>query len=290
MAISVARAAGTVIRSAFTDRGKSATVDLKKENPADLVTATDRQVEELVFSQLRAAFPNHKFIGEESTSASIDAKTELTNDPTWVVDPIDGTTNFVHGFPFVAVSIALLIDRIPVVGVVYNPILDELFHASANGGAFLNDAPLPLAPPEPLPSLATALVATEYGSDRQDAILAPKVRALHKIVAAPTRGVRSLGSAALNMCYVARGALDAYWEAGVHVWDVAAGVVIVREAGGIVVNFKPSGATAQVVKDEAYDPLAREVLCVRGMGGNGQADNIVASIRAHLETIQYPRD
>ncbi|KAJ3045086.1 Inositol monophosphatase 2 [Rhizophlyctis rosea] len=288
-AIAVAREAGAVIRKAFTDRGKGATVDFKKENAADLVTATDRAVEALVFSKLRAVFPEHQFIGEEAVSETADAKTQLTDAPTWVVDPVDGTTNFVHGFPFVAVSIGFLINKVPIVGVVYNPILDELFHASAGQGAFMNDQSLPLATPSPLPSLAMALVATEYGSDRQDAILGPKVRALHKIVAEPVRGVRSLGSAALNMCYVARGAMDVYWEAGVHLWDVAGATIVVREAGGAVVNWR-QGEGADL-KSEPYDALAREVLCIRATAnGTEEMASIVSVIRKHLEPVSYPRD
>ncbi|KAI9015083.1 hypothetical protein BC832DRAFT_524984, partial [Gaertneriomyces semiglobifer] len=201
---------------------------------ADLVTQTDTKVEALIFSTLRQKYPSHKFVGEESVSASEDKKTGIADDdvPTWVIDPVDGTTNFVHGFPFVAVCIALVLNRVPIVGVVYNPILDEMFHAVRGQGAKLNDTPLPLPPTLPLPSLATALVATEYGSDRQPSILTPKFNALHKVVASPVRGVRSMGSAALTMCYVAKGVLDAYWEAGVHAWDVAASTVILREAGG----------------------------------------------------------
>ncbi|KAJ3054599.1 Inositol monophosphatase 2 [Rhizophlyctis rosea] len=290
-AISVAREAGAVIREAFTNRGKAATVDYKKENAADLVTVTDRAVEALVFSKLRAVFPDHKFIGEETVSATEDAKTQLTDAPTWVVDPVDGTTNFVHGFPFVAVAIGFVIEKVPVVGVVYNPILDELFHASAGQGAFLNNQPLPLMPPTPLPSLATALVATEYGSDRQDAILGPKFRALQKVVADPVRGVRSLGSAALNMCYVARGALDAYWEAGVHLWDVAAATIVVREAGGAVVNWKKPESSGTDVTKEVYDGLAREVVCVRATkNGVEEIAGIISTIREYLEAVSYPRD
>lgn len=287
-ALAVARTAGSIIKEAFLNRA-SLHIDLKA-NDADLVTQVDRNVEQVVFSHLRKAFPDHRFVGEESVSESETKRTGLGSDdtPTWVVDPIDGTTNFVHGFPFVAVSIALVINNVPVVGVVYNPIMEELYHAVIGGGSYFNNTPLPLPPIKPLPSLTTALIAAEYGSDRVPEILDPKMSTMHKVIAAPVRGVRSVGSAALNLCYVARGTLDLYWEAGVHAWDVAAGAVIVREAGGILANWKQGERQDGV---ETYDLCAREVLCVRKTaGGVEEAQKIIESIRQRLESVEYARD
>ncbi|KAI9327423.1 hypothetical protein DFJ73DRAFT_612113, partial [Zopfochytrium polystomum] len=194
----------------------------------------DRAVEQLVFTRLRALFPDHAFVGEESYDAS--EKKPLSDQPTWVVDPVDGTTNFVHGLPFVAVSIALLVEKEPIVGVVYNPILDELYHAGESLGAYLNGTRLPLhqvAPTVPAPTLATSLLATEYGYERDAPRVDAKVGAVRSLlVNAKARSIRSLGSAALEACLVARGTFDAWWEAGVHMWDVAAAAIIVREAGG----------------------------------------------------------
>jgi fructose-1,6-bisphosphatase/inositol monophosphatase family enzyme len=163
-------------------------------------------------------FPTYKFVGEEGVAAEDDpSASTLTDAKTWVVDPVDGTTNFVHGFPFVAVSIALLQNKKPIIGVVYNPILDELFSALESHGAHLNSQYLPLLPPTPLESLEASLLATEYGYER-DGKLDRKLETISSALKSPARGIRSLGSAALEACYVARGCLDAYWEAGVHMW------------------------------------------------------------------------
>ncbi|KAI8822434.1 inositol monophosphatase 1-like protein [Fimicolochytrium jonesii] len=289
-ALSIARTAGATIHTAFHNR-TSLHIDLKNANDADLVTQVDRNVEAAIFSHLRAQFPSHRFVGEEGTAAAGDAHTGLgdhaeDDTPTWVVDPVDGTTNFVHGFPFVAVSIALVVRGIPVVGVVHNPVMNETFHAVIGQGAFLNDVPIPTPPLRPLASLASALIATEYGSDRGEEILGPKVHALHDIVSSPARGVRSLGSAALTMCYVARGALDAYWEAGVHAWDVAAAAVILTEAGGLVANWKDVNAGGAV----KYDLCARNVVCVRKTPEGAQARSILEGIRGKLTPVEYTRD
>ncbi|KAJ3016777.1 Inositol monophosphatase 2 [Thoreauomyces humboldtii] len=290
-ALHIARAAGATVLTAYRSRN-TLHIDLKGGNDADLVTQVDRGVEHQIFTYLRTQHPGHRFVGEEGTAESGVSETGITSKdsvPTWVVDPIDGTTNFVHGFPFVAVSIAVVVNGVPVVGVVYNPILDEMFQAVRNGGAArMNDLPLPLPPVRPLQSLARALVATEYGSDRGTDVLDAKFAALREVVGAPTRGVRSLGSAALTMCYVARGALDAYWEAGVHAWDVAAAAVILTEAGGLVGNWDAQAATESGL--EAYDICARNVVCVRKTEEAGQAEAIQAEIRKALRPVPYQRD
>ncbi|KAJ1563582.1 hypothetical protein HK405_001522, partial [Cladochytrium tenue] len=211
------------------------------------------------------------------------------------------TTNFVHGVPFVAVSLGLLHRREPVVGVVYNPILDELYHARSGGGAFLHGyGRLPLAVATSsagggsgsVPRLATSLVATEYGYERDEARLSAKLGAAGEVLRASVRGVRSLGSAALTMCYVARGSLDAYWEAGVHAWDVAGAAAVLREAGGVAVNFAPAArwrrrgvgtAAADAVAGEAgeagpppphmefMDVADRRFIAVRSFGAGNEA-------------------
>ncbi|KAI9104758.1 inositol monophosphatase 1-like protein [Phlyctochytrium arcticum] len=286
---SIARTAGAIIKDAFTNRG-SLEIDLKNENDADLVTQCDRKVEALIFNHLKTTFPTHKFVGEETVSESESKTTGLDETPTWVVDPIDGTTNFVHGFPFVAVAIGLVVKKEPVVGVVFNPIMDEMFHAVKGQGAFLNDVALPLPPVRPLKSLARALVASEYGADRVPEIVDPKMRTLHKVIADPVRGVRTLGSCALTMCYVARASLDCYWEAGVHAWDVAAAAIIVREAGGIVVNWDQQETEQAAGGREYFDICSRNVLCVRKTAGEGEGAAILKTVRAAIEPVTYARD
>jgi myo-inositol-1(or 4)-monophosphatase len=167
--------------------------------------------------------------------------------PTFVVDPIDGTVNFVHGNPYVCISLALCVDKRPVVGVVYNPFTDMLYTAIKGGGSFLNRRTrLPLkAPPLPLTGgLNRALVAVEWGSDRLGNNWDVKLRT-YRNLAEQGRGMvhslRSLGSAALNFCAVAAGTIDIYWEAGCWAWDVAAGWLILQEAGGLVADANPGG-------------------------------------------------
>jgi len=177
----------------------------------------------LIFKKLRASFPNDQFIGEESTHAEESSGIIVpinSQARTWVVDPIDGTTNFVHGLPFVCVSIALFENDEPVVGVVFNPIMGEMYHAVKSHGAFFNDVRLPFhAVPFP-ETLAECLVSCEYGSDMSEGVVGIKFETVKNVVKAPVRGVRSLGSAALELCHVAKGVFDVFWEGGIHIWDV----------------------------------------------------------------------
>lgn len=171
----------------------------------------------------------------------------LTDDPTFVVDPIDGTTNFVHGYPYVSISLGLAVKRESVVGVVYNPYTQILWSAIKGHGAFLNlKTPLPLRQPaEPLRGLQNALVMVEYGSQRSGNDFHVKTDTFKKLSQSKEEGgamvhsIRCLGSAALNLCAVAAGQVDAYWEAGCWAWDVCAGSIILKEAGGILVDTNP---------------------------------------------------
>lgn len=249
LALEIAAEAGKMITSASSKRWTHSAAPEAgqepgtKKNSVDLVTETDQAVERLVIERITAAFPEHKFIGEESYAGG--DRPELTDAPTWIVDPIDGTTNFVHGLPFVAISIGFCVEKVPTVGVIYNPFLDQLYHAVRGQGAYLNQSiRLPLSQPHPLPlnSLGEALIGGEWGSDRSKAIIDKKALSLKKLAAdgKDTEGgrmchsIRSLGSAALNFAHVATGQLDLYQEIGCWSWDVCAGVVIAREAGGKV--------------------------------------------------------
>ncbi|KAJ3210524.1 Inositol monophosphatase 2 [Dinochytrium kinnereticum] len=289
-AIDAAERAGALIREAFNDRQIRGEAEFKT-SAADVVTQTDRAVEAFVFGFLRERFPEHRFIGEESYE---DGGSGLTDEKTWIVDPVDGTTNFVHGFPFVAVSIALVEKKVPIVGVVYNPILNELFTAAKGCGAFMNNRPLPLFKPVELPNLSTALLATEYGYDRDDK-MDIKLNGIRNVLASPSRGIRSLGSAALEACYVARGAIDVFWEAGVHSWDVAAAAIIVRESGGVAINFRPPQnghdyKTSDAL-EEFLDLQCRQFLFVRAMpDGKEGINRTVKTIRSCISPLEYQRD
>ncbi|KZF21185.1 inositol monophosphatase [Xylona heveae TC161] len=244
--IEVAQKAGDMIlnaRPSFQSAGN-------KKNSVDLVTETDQAVEKMVSTTLREKYPDYSFLGEETYKPGM----TLGSGPTFICDPIDGTTNFVHGHPYVSISLGFTIDKRPVVGVVYNPFRKDLFTAIEGKGAFLNRTTrLPYKQePEPLEGLNNALVAVEWGSDRHGNNYDIKWNTYRKLAANKDNGgsmvhsLRSLGSAALNLCHVATGTFDAYWEAGCWAWDVAAGWVILKEAGGLIASANPGEWTPAV--------------------------------------------
>lgn len=224
LAIDLARSASILINQTS---GHIKSID-QKDSFADLVTETDKAVEKLIFEELKKQYPNDKFIGEESAS-----KNEWTNDPTWIIDPIDGTTNFIHTFPFSCISIGFTVNKKPCIGVVYNPSLDHLYTGLLGHGAklFKSNGEIIDLQVRPCASLNQALIMTEFGGQRDNA----KKEAVFKNIEAVgwnCHGVRSMGSAALNICYVASGYSDAYYEFGIHIWDICAAVVILNEAKG----------------------------------------------------------
>ncbi|KAI6901204.1 inositol monophosphatase [Hortaea werneckii] len=237
--IDVAYRAGGMITSAKPVAAGSG----MKKNSADLVTETDQAVERMVSSSLKEKYPEFEFMGEETYKEG----DKLSDAPTFIVDPIDGTTNFFHGHPYLCVSLGLAINQKPVLGVIYNPFTKALYTGIKGHGAYLTDpchdrARLPLRDPEPFQDLSHCLVAVEWGSDRDGNDFKVKTDTFSKLCAskeaggAMVHGIRSLGSAELNMCGVAAGHLDLYWESGCWAWDVCAAWVIVEEAGGRVVG------------------------------------------------------
>jgi myo-inositol-1(or 4)-monophosphatase len=219
-----------------------------KNNTSDLVTQYDKQVEDMVERRVRTAYPNIGFLGEET----FEHGTTLTNSPTFVCDPIDGTLNFSKGVPNCAISLALTLDKKPVIGVVYNPFRGDMYTAIKNRGSFLTKTAtgalfkLPLQPVSPpMPSLRSCLVAIEWGNQRKGPNWELRADVHKKLLTDKAEGgafcqsIRSNGSAALDFCYVAQGMLDCFWEGGVWVWDVCAGWIILEEAGGIVASANP---------------------------------------------------
>jgi len=197
----------------------------------NLVTETDRQSEVLIKGELLATFPDHHFVGEESggTGAPIEYAPYR-----WYIDPLDGTTNFAHGIPHFAVSIAMSDqnDR-PLVGIVYDPTRDECFTAVAGQGAFVNGKPIHVSSIE---DLGQAALVTGFPYDRRvnpDNNIEEFTAFLMR-----TQAVSRTGSAALNLCYVAMGRFDGYWEMRINPWDVQAGILMVQEAGGHVSNYR----------------------------------------------------
>lgn len=226
----------------------SVDTSLTKKNSSDRVTATDRAIESMVQLRLRIRYPNFDFLGEETFKEG----QKLGDEPTFIVDPIDGTLNFIHGFPNTGISLAFAINKKTVVGVVYNPFRRELFSAIKGRGAYLtrelaqSRVALPVKQtPDALTGLNGALVALEWGSERTGPNWELRTSVNKKLLSSKDDGgamvhsVRSSGSAALDFCYVAAGWFDAFWEGGCWVWDVAAGWLIVEEAGGMVVGANP---------------------------------------------------
>ena len=215
-----ARAAGEVIRRR---RGTAFRVDRK--GATDLVTEVDLAADKTVIAVISNAFPSHRIAAEESGRGKGDSEY------LWWIDPIDGTTNFVHGYPFYSVSIALEFRGVMIAGVVYDPVRDEVFEALRSGGARLNGRAIRVSP---VANLADALLATgfPYNLGEREQALAIAAGFLPRI-----QGLRRDGSAALDLAYVAAGRLDGFWERGLKPWDTAAGALLVEEAGGRVSDF-----------------------------------------------------
>jgi myo-inositol-1(or 4)-monophosphatase len=220
-AMSAAREAGEVLREGF---GWQHFVKYKGE--VDLVTEVDEQAERVIREILLGAFPSYGMLAEEGGRLSGE------EDVRWIVDPLDGTTNYAHGLPIFAVSIALERAGEAVLGVVHDPLREETFIAECGVGATLNDEPIRVSDTD---ELIQALIATGFPYDRERM---PEALELFRRFAALTRGMRRLGSTALDLCYVAAGRLDGYYERGIWAWDIAAGGLILEEAGGKVTNYR----------------------------------------------------
>jgi len=229
VAVDAARSAGALLLERF---GSLRQIQYKG-SPSNLVTEMDRQAEALVVGCIRRRFPDHAILAEEGGASAGSASHR------WIVDPLDGTTNYAHGMPFFAVSIALEIEGSVQVGVVFDPSRAECFTAMRGRGAFLNGAPLRVSE---TPTLDESLLSTGYPYEirkTQDNNLAE-----HAAFMVRCRSVREMGSAAINLALVAAGRLDAFWELTLGPWDVAAGCLMVEEAGGRVTN--PAGGPVDI--------------------------------------------
>ncbi|CCL98067.1 uncharacterized protein FIBRA_00061 [Fibroporia radiculosa] len=294
---SLARSAGELILEGSQAIRSTGNVDEKK-NSVDLVTEYDVKVEELVKKELGGKYPTFKFIGEESYAAG--SRPPLTDEPTFCVDPIDGTTNFVHGFPHACISLGLIYSMKPVLGVIYNPFLDQLYTGVKGQGAYLTQGTrgpvkLPLAVPRPLPSLSQALIGIEWGSDRSHSAIESKGDSFKRLAGNPKEGVtggrmahslRSLGSAALNFAMVAQGGMDVYWEIGCWPWDICAGSIIAQEAGCFVAGSH-SAPLDNLVTEEVL--AGRKHLVIRAIGDTPTEKGIDAQkrlIKEFYETVE----
>lgn len=197
----------------------------REKSPGDLVTEADEEAQRQIFASLNRHFPNHSFLGEEDAPNS-----QWNRGFCWIVDPIDGTRNFIYQLPSFSISMALFFDGKPIVGVVHDPLLKETFTAIRNQGAWKNDEPIK---PTATVSLAASLLVCSF-----PAIVTsdcPELVRFNRVVQRAT--LRRLGSAALNLCYVASGRLDGYWASNLKLWDIAAGVLIAREAGAHIIGL-----------------------------------------------------
>lgn len=217
----IAREAGALLMEYFGQR-----VEIEYKGEADLVTVADRKSEALIRDRIRQQWPEHDILGEEG------GLRDNGSEYRWYVDPLDGTTNFAHGFPVFCISLALEHKGERIAGVIYDPTRDELFAAELGNGAYLNQQRIHVSA---TPRLEECLVATGFPSHKRHKN--PNIFFYHQITL-HTHGVRRAGSAALDLCSVACGRFDGFWEFNLKPWDTAAGVLIVQEAGGSVTDFK----------------------------------------------------
>lgn len=207
-----------------------------KQSPQDLVTDVDKGAEAMIRKLILTHFPDHAILGEEGVAPGAAASAEALKQASeseylWIVDPVDGTTNFVHGFPFFCVSIALAYKGEIIIGVIYDPMRDEMFVAEKGKGAYIHGQPSKVSSDA---SLSGSIVAVGFNPDREFA-LPVNMRGLNAL-SGEVRSLRAAGSAALHLAYVAAGRLSGYYEVGLNAWDVAAGALIVKESGGIVTD------------------------------------------------------
>jgi len=237
LARDIAREAGEIL----LEKSESG-FEVAKKGRVNLVTEADLASEKFIIERIREAYPEHGILAEETGSSRVDSPVR------WVIDPLDGTTNYAHGYPFYCVSIGLEIERKLEAGVVYNPVSDECFTAVRGGGAFLNGNPIGVSSRN---ELEDCLFCT--GFSYQDEEILTNLSLFNRVMV-KARSVRRDGAAALDLCFVACGRFDGFWELSLHPWDVAAGGLILEEAGGKYSRFDGSPATI-------YD---REILATNG--------------------------
>ncbi|MBB5752629.1 inositol monophosphatase family protein [Prosthecomicrobium pneumaticum] len=214
-------------RTLARDFGEVENLQVSRKGPGDFVSAADKKAEQTLIAELSRARPGYGFLCEETGAVEGPDKSHR-----WIIDPLDGTTNFLHGIPIFAISIALEREGQIVAGVVFNPVMNELFLAEKGGGAFMNDRRLRVAVRSELPDalIGTGIPFVGHGEHGK------YLRTLAAVMA-EVAGVRRAGAAALDLAWTAAGRFDGFWETGLHPWDIAAGLLILREAGGFVTDM-----------------------------------------------------
>lgn len=222
------RAAEKAARNLLRDFGEVQNLQISRKGPGDFVSAADKKAEKIIQEDLEYSRPGFSFLMEEGGQV----KGATDSDARWIIDPLDGTLNFLHGVPHWCISIALEEKGVITAGVVMDPIKDETFWATRGGGAFMRKGRLRVSGRE---DITESLLGFGDASVKSRTALRPQLHAIHDKV---MTGTRRSGSAALDLAYVAAGRLDGYWENDIHAWDVAAGWLLVKEAGGVVSDLK----------------------------------------------------
>lgn len=256
IATEAALAGGAVLQSYW---GKLEAIE-EKGRPGDLVTEADKASEAAVLEVVRRHVPDHAILAEESGQLGSDENPYL-----WAIDPLDGTTNYAHQYPFFSVSIGLLIQGVPQVGVIFDPFREELFRAAKGLGATRNRRPMHVSKTA---DLHKSLLVTGFAYDRRETDDNNYAEFCH--LTHQTQGVRRGGSASIDLAYVACGRLDGYWERGLSPWDLAAGVVIVEEAGGVVT---------------AYDQSTFDIRSGRILATNGQIHSMLSQALLQVKPL-----
>ena len=264
----IAREAGTLLMGYFHRR-----VKVEYKGDVDLVTEADRAAEALITRRIRERWPEHNIMGEEGT------RTEQGSDYRWYVDPLDGTTNFAHSYPVFCVSLGLEYQNERVAAAVFDPTRDEMFTAEKGGGAFLNGQPIRVST---VGNLAECLVATGFPSHKRHKN--PNIFFYHQITL-KTHGVRRAGSAALDLCNVASGRFEGFWEFNLNPWDTAAGVLIVEEAGGRVTRFdgqpfRVDSRETLASNGRVHDALLREFQAILSGEGLEELPSVKEYVKA----------
>jgi myo-inositol-1(or 4)-monophosphatase len=227
-AVEMAREAGAILREGYGHAHRP-----ERKGRIDLVTEYDRRSERLLLDAIARRFPGHSVLAEETGSRAAGGAGTQSPSVRWLIDPLDGTTNFSHNYPFFCVSIAVEVDHVVVAGAIFDPVRDEMFAAHAGGGATLNDRPIRVSD---IARVEDALIVTGFPYDVREH--PERSLPLFRAFLMRAQGIRRDGSAALNLCYLATGRFDGFWEGHLAPWDMAAGVLMVREAGGVVTNYE----------------------------------------------------
>ena len=233
-------------------------IQIDKKGAIDLVTEVDLEVERMFRDLIAERFPDHQILAEEFGGSK-----NVPEGPCWVFDPIDGTSNYAHGLPIFCASLALEIDGVPELAAVYDPNRKELFTAERGGGAFLNGTPLRVSPAR---QLVDAMLVTGFPYDVHTRV--DEIVGLFAAFVGQARAVRRLGSAAIDLCYIAAGRMDGFWETDLHPWDIAGGALIVAEAGGLVTRtdgrpFTSRGGDVLATNGQLHDAMLQVIATFR---------------------------